>query len=137
MTKPKTTQPHQARSQEPDLAGAIADLELVAAKPKKIPPEQVVAQAYSQIKTALAQGYNFTEIAKIFNARRVKISAHQLKEHYELVAATQHAETALAATPLPAPTAVATAATVSPKMVVKPMKHNTDETTAQMALTEG
>ena len=109
---------------------------MVAEKPKKIPPEQVVSQAYTQIKKALTQGYSFTEIAKIFNERRVKISAQQLKEHYEQFEASQHSEKALEAAPSHTPTAVAAAETASPKTVAKPVKRTADEKAAQMALTE-
>lgn len=136
MTKAKATTTNQARSEEPDLAGAMADLEVVAAKPKKIPPEQVVSQAYTQIKKALAQGYSFTEIAKIFNERRVKISVQQLKEHYEQFAANQHSEKALEAAPNHAPTAVAAAETASPKTVAKPVKRTADEEADILALAE-
>lgn len=68
---------------EPDLAGAVEDLEVLAQKPKKISPEEVVATAFEQIDTALKRGYSFSDIAKVFTKRHIRISAKELKMRFE------------------------------------------------------
>lgn len=69
----------------PDLSGAIEDLKELALKPKKYAPEKVVKDGFEQIKRAIEQGYSYTDIARVFVKRGVKISAKELKEQYELM----------------------------------------------------
>jgi hypothetical protein len=77
---------------EPDLKGALEDLKILAQKPKKIPPETVVEQGFPLIELALKQGYNFTEISKVFAARGVKISTQELRTQFEVLAEKESEE---------------------------------------------
>ncbi|MBD2092576.1 hypothetical protein H6F67_22260 [Microcoleus sp. FACHB-1515] len=72
---------------EPDLDGALELLKVLVQKPKKIPAETVVAKAFSLIGEALRQGYSYTDLAKVFAGKGVKISAQELKSQYEALAA--------------------------------------------------
>ena len=74
---------------EPDLNGALEDLESLAKKPKKIPPEEVVKLGFDRIEAALKQGYSYTDIRKIFVDRGVQISIKDLKEQHEAIAKTK------------------------------------------------
>ena len=54
-------------------------------------PEAIVTTAFESIQGALAAGYTFTEIARIFQAHHVKLSVRQLKREYLKFEASQQA----------------------------------------------
>ena len=74
---------------EPDLTGALEDLEKLAKKPKKIPPEEVVRLGFDRIEAALKQGYSYSDIRKIFVERGVQISIKDLKDQHEALSKTK------------------------------------------------
>ncbi len=84
MTKPKAAvSTTNTTVQEPDSEGASAALQLLAQKPKRIPPEALVQKDYDTLLTVLKHGYTYTDIAAVYGRHGIKVTPAQLKLQVE------------------------------------------------------
>lgn len=141
MTKPKgataTTEATATTTKEPDQEGFSAKLQILAQKPKIIPPEALVQKDYDTLLVVLKNGYTYTEIAALYGEHNIKVSAAQLKIQVEALRAKKEQAAALATSQPQEPDEQLTATASSTKTVAKPIKRTADEEAAQMALTDG
>jgi len=134
MTKPKAATNTPVTVQEPDPEGASAGLQLLAQKPKRIPPEALVQKDYDTLLTVLKHGYTYTEIAAVYGQHGIKVTPAQLKLQVEALRNQKEQAEALASSQHQVPDERLTAAANSTKTVVKPVKLTAGEEADILAL---